>query len=72
MHQGSDVILSNSHSEVSEVIRHFAPTIMSVTWAAERSDYTMVWEGTALFTHNGCPPPPNSIVNLNVSAAHGL
>ena len=34
------------------------------SWAAERSDYTMVWEGRALFTHNACPP--NSIVNLNV------
>ena len=31
------------------------------TMAAERSDYTMVWEGRALFTHNGCPPTPLSI-----------
>ena len=31
-------------------------TLHLKTWAAERSDYTMVLEGRALFTHNGCPP----------------
>ena len=36
-------------------------TLLLDAWAAERSDYTMVWEGRALFTHNGCPPTPLSI-----------
>ena len=30
----------------------------ALPWAAERSDYTMLWEGRALFTYNACPPPP--------------
>ena len=44
----------------------------SLTWAAECSDYTMVWEGRALLTHNGCPPPPPQLhCQSERSATHG-
>ena len=36
------------------------------TWAAERSDYTMVWRGQSMVHTQWVPPPPNTIVNLNV------